>query len=119
MRQESSLQNRRWQTRVIYFTSGTFLVILFRCFLSLCIYFHLWYVMSVSPVSLCQCTAFFHVTNLMLFGRTQIKSAFATLLLRPICFYSACRSTDQTSTGKDSVTCDYRKHPPKGLNVLF
>ena len=75
--------------------------------------------MSVSPISLCPCTAFFNVTVLMLFERTQIKSAFATLLLRPICFYSPWRSTGQTGSGKNSVTCDYRKHPPEGFTILF
>ena len=106
-------------TSCYLFTSGTFLVILFRCFLLLFIYFHLCYVMSVSPISLCPCIAFFHITVLMHFGRTQIKSAFATLLLRSICFYSPCRSTGQTSTGKSSLTCDYRKHPPEGFTILF
>jgi hypothetical protein len=60
-----------------------------------------------------------HIVDLMLFGRTQIKSAFASLLLRSICFYSPCRSTGQTCTGKNSVTCEYRKHPPEGHTVLF
>jgi hypothetical protein len=58
MRQECSLQNRHWQLSVIdvlqvYFLSFYFVVF----FLSLCIYFHLCYVMPVSPISLCPCAA--------------------------------------------------------------